>query len=135
MSPLQESIIKYLDERREKVTSYKLAKIFNVDPIQCDKAVNSVTLSGLIKKDVGSRFTLYSLNVDENGDIVWNDEYRAIRDVLSKAEEPLSPSEISKRSSVGIRRAGVILKNLCVLGYADYKSRVVAVKKEYFFFE
>lgn len=135
MSPLQEEVIKYLNENREKITSYKLAKILDVDHMQVDKAVRSVSLRDLIRKDVGNRFAQYSLNVDENGEIIWPDDYQAIREVLSQASEPMPQSEISKRSHVEIRRAGVILKNLCILGYADYKSRVVAVKKEHFFFE
>lgn len=135
MSPLQEDVIKYLNEHREKITSYKLAKILDVDYIKVDKAVSSVSLRDLIRKDVGERCSLYSINVDKSGEIVWPKDYQAIREVLAQASEPMPQSEISKRSRVEIRRAGVILKNLCVLGYADYKSRVVSVKKEHLFFE
>lgn len=135
MSILQDRVLEYLNKHRESITSYKLAKELDAEPIKVDKVLASSGLNGLIRKDTGTRFSTYSINLDENGEIDWPDEYRAVRSVLSKSKEPVSMLEISKKSGIDRRRVAVILNNLCILGYADYKTRVVSIKKECLYFE
>ena len=135
MSILQDRVLEYLNKHRESITSYKLAKELDAEPIKVDKVFASLGLKGLIRKETGTRFSTYSINLDENGDIDWPDEYKAVRSVLSKSKEPVSMLEISKKSGIDRRRVAVILNNLCILGYADYKTRIVSIKKECLYFE
>ena len=135
MSILQDRVLEYLNKHRESITSYKLAKELDAEPIKVDKVFASLGLKGLIRKETGARFSTYSINLDENGDIDWPDEYKAVRSVLSKAKEPVSMLDISKKSGIDRRRVAVILNNLCILGYADYKPRIVSIKKECLYFE
>ena len=135
MSILQDRVLEYLNKHRDSITSYKLAKELDAEPIKVDKVLASSGLNGLIRKEIGTRFSTYSINLDENGDIDWPDEYKAVRRVLSNSKEPVSMLEISKKSGIDRRRVAVILNNLCILGYADYKTRVVSIKKECLYFE
>lgn len=135
MSILQDRVLEYLNKHRESITSYKLAKELDSEPIKVDKVVASLGLKGIVRKETGARFSTYSINLDENGDIDWPDEYKAVRNVLSKAKEPVSTLEISKKSGVDRRRVAAILNNLCILGYADYKTRIVSINKERLYFE
>lgn len=135
MSPFQIAVLKYLDRNREKLSSYKIAQNLGIDHMKADGAVRSVTLRDVILKEDTPKGSLYSLNVNEEGEVVFPDDYQAVREVLAQASEPLSGAEISAKSCVDQRRVGVILSVLCVLGYADYKRKIVSVKEERVFFE
>ncbi len=134
MSPLQEEVLKYLNKNREKISSYRLAKNLRVDHMKADGAVRSATLRDVILKEDTLKGSVYSLNVNDEGELIFPPDYQAVLDVLNKASGPLSGADISEKSSVDKRRVGVILSVLCVLGYADYKRVVVSVKKECVYF-